>query len=407
MKIKNILVEDIDHNHRDTYLLWESVGHRINEAALSADQISQIFQNIETGQTAAGSNRTLIGKGKDVAVAAKQAYNNLKDKVYDSGPMKNFAAAYDRAAEKLKDATGGDQGAMQYVEKYRKFATKHPILQGAVYAALIAAAGVSGAGAGGAAALGLLKMTDKLLQGEDIRTALYKGAKTGAIAYGASKLGDLIRGDKGQTTTNTSTTTMTQQGYIDSIPLKGQVHPDWLKQFPTDKFQYQWDGSEGWRVVNKASDKLMATFTSGSPPADTVMPGVASNWESVYIQTRPLSEGQVYLLFSRLEEGIFDKLKAKAQQVGKNITTKITADKLNSAWRRAGSPTDSAALASFLRDQGVDDAVINSVFKSMKISTVARNTDTLYSQTAGMISKLDKKGKQRLIAYLQSQLGTA
>ena len=65
--------------------------------------------------------------------------------------MQNFDQIYDQAAAKLKQATGGDQGVMQYVEKYRKFAKEHPIAQSFIYAALIAAAGISGAGAGGAA----------------------------------------------------------------------------------------------------------------------------------------------------------------------------------------------------------------------------------------------------------------
>jgi len=67
-------------------------------------------------------------------------------------------------------------------------------MQGFIYAALIAAAGVSGAGLGGAAALGLFKLTDQLLQGKDIRSALYTAGKTGALAAGASSLGDLIKG---------------------------------------------------------------------------------------------------------------------------------------------------------------------------------------------------------------------
>jgi hypothetical protein len=34
---------------------------------------------------------------------------------------------------------------MKYVEKYRTFAKAHPIAQGIIYSALIAAAGISGA----------------------------------------------------------------------------------------------------------------------------------------------------------------------------------------------------------------------------------------------------------------------
>ena len=56
---------------------------------------------------------------------------------------------------------------------------------------------------------------------------------------------------------------------------------------------------------------------------------------------------------------------AKAAKVGKNMTTKVTADKLNSAWKKAGSPTDSDAIANILRQQGVDDKVLAPVYKTL------------------------------------------
>ena len=173
--------------------LWESAGQKIIEAQLTPQQIQQIFQAAEQGQTTAGGNRTFAGKGVDAASAVNRAWEDLKTKIQNTGPIQNMDAMYDKAAETMKKSTGGDQGAMQYVEKYRNFAKKHPIAQSFLYAALIAAAGLSGAGLGGAAALGLLKMTDRLLQGDKFSSALYKGGVTGALAYGASRIGDLLR----------------------------------------------------------------------------------------------------------------------------------------------------------------------------------------------------------------------
>jgi hypothetical protein len=202
MKLAHIervkLVEGLDREASRTYRLWESAGHVLKEFQLDAKQIEQLFAQVEKDATAAGTNRTALGKGIDTTTAAgkavKQAYDDLVDKVQNSGPMQNMDAAYDQAAEKLKQATGGDQGVMKYVQKYRDFATKHPVAQSFIYAALIAAAGISGAGLGGAAVLGLLKMTDQLLQGKKFSTALGKGAMTGATAYAASNIlggGDL------------------------------------------------------------------------------------------------------------------------------------------------------------------------------------------------------------------------
>lgn len=193
---RHVLLESLDKSSRNTYLVWESVGYQLKEAALSPQQIQGLFAEIEKTATAAGANRTLVGKGLDkVNQAIVKPWNDLKAKIYNSGPMQGFAQKYDDAAEKLKQSAGGDEGkVMQAVKKYREFAEKHPIMQGFIYAALIAAAGVSGAGLGGAAALGLFKLTDQLLQGKDIRSALYSAGKTGALAAGASTLGDLVRG---------------------------------------------------------------------------------------------------------------------------------------------------------------------------------------------------------------------
>ena len=177
-----------------TYKLWESAGLKIVEAQLTPDQIQQIFQGAQNIETAGGTNRTMIGKGKDAATAVGQAWEDLKTKAQASKPIDGFEKKYDAVANRLKQATGGDQGAMKYIQYYRDFAKKHPIAQGVIYAALIAAVGLSGAGVGGAAALGLFKMTDKLLQGDKFTSAAYSGAKTGGLAYGASQLGQQFKG---------------------------------------------------------------------------------------------------------------------------------------------------------------------------------------------------------------------
>jgi len=209
------LLESLDKRNRDTYLIWENVGYQLKEAALSPQQIQGLFAEIEKTATAAGSNRTAIGSAKDkVDQVIIKPWNDLKSKVYNSGPMQGFAQKYDAAAEQLKQSAGGDEGrVMQAVKKYRQFAEKHPVMQGFIYAALIAAAGVSGAGLGGAAALGLFKLTDQLLQGKDIRSALYSAGKTGALAAGASTLGDLVRGGEAVADTGAGATTGgSQQG---------------------------------------------------------------------------------------------------------------------------------------------------------------------------------------------------
>lgn len=189
------------------YQHWNRVGRYIAERQLTDQEIATLFGNIQQGMTAAGKNRTMIGKGVDAAKGVAQAWASLKDQVYNSGPMSGFATQYDRAAESLKQATGGDQGLFQYVQKYRDFAEKHPIMQKAVYGALVAAAGMVGAAGGPAgigAAVGLMQTFDKALQGQDIRSAIWSGTKAGVTAAGTATLAQYMRSGDAATTTQSS-----------------------------------------------------------------------------------------------------------------------------------------------------------------------------------------------------------
>jgi hypothetical protein len=143
--------------------------------------------------------------------------------------------------------------------------------------------------------------------------------------------------------------------------------------------------------------KGITTLQQAITPVASALAGQAAGnaaKESVYVQARPLSEGQVYLLFNRIvaqelteAPAFLNKLGAavkggvkgaagvvgdKLKQVGKNLTNKTTSDKLRTAWTKAGSPTDSDAVYKLLKDQGVDAGVINSVYDSMKLATPAQ-----------------------------------
>ena len=259
---------------------WERIGIELKEAQLTADQIQQLFQQIEQEITAGGSNRTVLGKGKDMATAVNSAWKDLKSTIYNSGPMEGFAAKYDTAVQKLKQATGGDDGAMKYVQKYRKFAEKHPILQGAVYAALITAAGLSGAGLGGAAAIGLFKLTDQLLQGKDVRSALYQGAKTGAIAYGTAKLIDFVQGGGAEAAGTGDAAAGSSAPDIDAA---SQAKMDNLtSKYPPDQYTYQDAGTGNINIVDAngelvANADIKSTGLNGQQFVDKVEAGSAAN----------------------------------------------------------------------------------------------------------------------------------
>jgi hypothetical protein len=407
--MKLYLYEGLNTQDRASVLLWESAGRKLVEAQLTADQITQLFQQIQTAK----GNRTLVGKGVDAGGAAVKAWNDLKSKLYNSGPMEGFAAAYDQAAEKLKQATGGDQGAMQYVQKYRDFAKKHPILQGFVYSALIAAAGISSAGLGGAAALALLKTADKALQGDDIRSALYSGAKTGALAYGASKLGDLIRGgDQAQQVTSKLPANADWMDYEAALEQANPALLDRVKDIindpgVTDEFKTQYlknlytfgkDITDPARITNLVQAQYQLA-DAALQAADQATLAAAGN---PTFESRNLSRKQVLALFERvahlnsrmlsegrLEEGIWDDIKSGASKglqgvknlagkavgavaqgaakVGRSMTANVSSDALTKAWQAAGSPTDSAEIEKLLQAQGVNPEVVKTVFQANSI----------------------------------------
>lgn len=510
MKLAHIervkLVEGLDREASRTYRLWESAGHVLKEFQLDQKQIEQLFAQVEKDATAAGTNRTALGKGIDTTTAAgkavKQAYDDLVDKVQNSGPMQNMDAAYDQAAEKLKQATGGDQGVMKYVQKYRDFAEKHPVAQSFIYAALIAAAGISGAGLGGAAVLGLLKMTDQLLQGKKFSTALGKGAMTGATAYAAS---NILGGGDLPSDPNAPGYQVGAEGPA-SAPGQFDVSPETSQNFgltpggvDANATQDAIDAAaktaaDAGKEGAKSAASTAATNRAGQVAADTatnvaqgagveIFPGLATDqmannaikqiadkiaagtltdndltfldstkqfvaaqisdqgyqtapkelWDHYNVldamvrkavempklqesRTRyidadatirhwalneslgrkrggiRLTEAGVNRVFASVEaqalnEGIMDTLKGAAgkvggaikgaagkagaaiAQTGKNLTNKITADKLKKAWEFEGGNTDSEAIKIFLKQQGVDPAVIDGAMQSVGVKS--------------------------------------
>jgi len=551
------LTEGLDYEQMRSVRLWESTGLKLKEAALTADQIQSLFAEIEKGATAAGGNRTMLGKGKDAASAVNKAWEDLKTKIQDSGPIKGFDQKVSDALSKIGLGTADPQfngEVNKWVQKYRDFAKKHPMAQGAIYATLIALAGISGAGVGGAAALGLLKMADKILQGERFTSAAYSGAKTGALAYGASKIADMFKG--GEKVADAATTGVEKglspdqiktlqdlgssgkkviiqdgslwyegpDGMVMLSPPQGASAESMLKivqgggaaddaafdamdqakelraalRAPDGAVDAAGSAASGAGEVVKGSGqemfKSLATDPAANPTLKALADKIASGTftdkdydvlrsqldnavrmadnadvpgslkigsevftgadkariakahydlvdammnkavqvkytgvESKQLMGRALSEGQVYMIFNRvcarndqllsegrLIEGPLDVIKGlagkaagavagKAKQIGTNLTTKVTADKLNSAWQKAGAPTDSEQLKAFLNKQGVSADVVDTVYKTLKIPAAAPAGAVDIEQVKQMIAGLPTDRKARLLKYLTKQ----
>lgn len=406
LESRNYLYEGLDAQNLRSIKLWESAGRKLVEYQMTADQITKLFGQVQQSATDAGSNRTMIGKGKDAADAVSRAWEDLKTKVANSGPIQNIDAQYDKAAEKLKQATGGDQGVMKYVEKYRDFAKKHPVAQSLIYAALIAAAGISGVGAGGAAALGLFKLTDKLLQGEKFSSAAYAGAKTGAMAYGAGQVGKALQGG------DQAATAVGGPPVINPNDIVKQIQNGLI----TDE-QSLYDAIKGVSQTQQNGIMKVLQNAAGAPGAgaDAVIKAIGGGVTTTEsIRKTGLTEAQIKRMFhtaariQQLNEGVWDRVKGaagavanKAQTVGTNLTTKVTADKLMTAWKRAGSPTDSDAVAKIMKQAGVDDAIIASSMKAVSGQQSQTGGAGAFDQMANQLAPADAEPAKPVDAQTQ------
>jgi hypothetical protein len=196
---RTFLYEGLDSHAINEAREWERILRPIVEAQLTPDQINTLFQQAQQVATDAGGNRTGIGKGVDYVAAKAEAWEKIKTALQNTGPIQGFEAQYDKLAAKIKEKTGGDQGIMKYIQMYRDLATQYPKTQKVVYGVAIAGVGILALGgsvaamSGGPVILGLLKMTDRLLQGDKLTSAIWQGVKTGALAAVGVGVGKGIR----------------------------------------------------------------------------------------------------------------------------------------------------------------------------------------------------------------------
>ncbi len=434
------------------------------EASLTPDQIQGVFGAVEKELTAGGENRTLAGLGVDAVKQVDQTIDNIGKWLQDTKPVQAFDQKFEDL--KTKIAQKFPKVAAQ-VSKLGDWAKENPGKTAAIVGVLTTIAALGTGPVGAAIAGQILRGSAELLKGEKLSTAIGKGVKTAAYGFITGKTFELI----GDALSNGLTV-------VKDNMFPGAVKMSWSRFYDevggelgtrSASFSFKdlvgkpedvgpirdlaneaadaWKAGDYqlsktlWTQANDAIEVLkspdyvaaiaktaetrkmiqqgieaasMATdFLAAAAQGAAQAGGIKGKKESVYRQSRPLSEGQVYMLFARvLNEGPLDWLKKKAH----NLTTTVTADKLNSAWQKAGSPTDSEELRQFLASQDISDDIINKVYDEMKIGAepaaggdqepAAGPAAMSYKEIKDLLPKLQKKEKQRLIAYLQKQLGT-
>jgi hypothetical protein len=122
-----------------------------------------------------------------------------------------------------------------------------------------------------------------------------------------------------------------------------------------------------------------------------------------YKQTLMEAPGALSKLKQQIGKGV-TKLGQKARQVGTNITTKITADKLMKAWNKAGKPTDSVQVAQFLQSQGIDGAVMQQSFQTAGIKMPDLKKVASDNPVAALVQQISANPaiKAQILAYLKA-----
>jgi LysM repeat protein len=224
---ESLLLED------PVYRSFKQVGRYIAERRMSEKEILQVFADAEAGMTstATGTNRTMLGRGKDkatdLAASIRDSLGKVLSSIQNSVPVSAVDTAYDQATDALAGLTGGQKSqVMQAIKKYRMLVKKYPKSSGFAKAALVAITGLATGGAGLPVIAGLTYALDAAIKGEKLSSVLGKGAGAAALAWaGQSIAGAVSGGDPAA-----AGTAGTDSAVAGADPVSNLVTPD---KFPT------------------------------------------------------------------------------------------------------------------------------------------------------------------------------
>lgn len=155
-------------------------------ADLTPAQITRIFENI------INPNVLLEDINPQAAAEVKQATNSTLQKInaIPAGAIQTFDQDVLQLEQKImglvKDPAE-KQTILKYLARYKLWAEKHPVTQGAILATLSVIASLTLSPIAGAVAIGLLKTVDELVLGKKAHQAVGAGAIAGGLAWGIGK----------------------------------------------------------------------------------------------------------------------------------------------------------------------------------------------------------------------------
>jgi LysM repeat protein len=178
-------------------------GQLLVEYNLTKAQVQQLFKDVEQGATAAGNNRTGLGKAKDVTTKAIGSVQNMlasaRKWVKERPTYQAVDTEYNRAMSALGKA-GGENGEANAITKaiykYRDAAKNYPRAAGLAKWAIITAAGLATGGVGGAGVAAGLAAIDSALKDKEIVDIVGDAASAALVSgavQGASELGGMAK----------------------------------------------------------------------------------------------------------------------------------------------------------------------------------------------------------------------
>lgn len=173
------------------------------EFQVSQEQVDDIFKrvaqgakdgyNTDSGEADASSNRTMFGKIADVGKKAYSVWDKLKTAIAQSAVVKAFDTKYHEVVQKLSKTKAG-QMVSGVLDVYRDFAKKHPVMQEFILLVVAVLANMAmGGTVPGPAITGVLRFADRLLLGDRLSSATWKGVKAAGLQMLLMKAVDLYK----------------------------------------------------------------------------------------------------------------------------------------------------------------------------------------------------------------------
>jgi hypothetical protein len=417
---------------------------------MDPEQVKQLFTSIEKG-----AGRSALGKTGDALKGAKDKisdvwFNKFGGMLQSSSPV----AAFDQKFEDIKSKIAAKNPELAAkLAKYGEFAKNNPKLHkfllgiaGSAAAALGVAlaggigAGVLAVGTGAGIAAGIINIADRLLQGQKASTAIGRGATAGIVAgitaAAMAGIGEWAAGLR-EKSIPIGDTGLEQISYKATRKLSsfGMEHTEMTQGF---NVTVDADAASGIRsAVNAMQNGDTTAFTElqrlgrlvHSADYKAQMKDIAGAAKDIALSNDSLLQWIKGLTQAasavggaaagQAAAGVGETPPTAPKPVAESLNraqlnelfgitgNKVDASKLEKAWTKAGSPTDSEEIKQILVGAGVDKQLVATAFADLGIEVSSTSADPTgetvnIEELLAQISNLSAAEQKEILAYVQA-----